>query len=382
MSTSSLLVHCKSCQHEFRAPQRLAGKKVNCPYCGRILTVGDPSSASNMSTGGDILVGKVIRGCELKRRLGAGSMGAVYEAHYIKGNRTVAVKLLSSKASKCDDLVKRFEREARLCKSIDHPNVIDVYDIGVEKKKYYMIMEYIDGNCLASLIDDRGQIPWKEAAEMMRTLAGALAKANELDIIHRDIKPANILISSQGKPMLADLGLGKQLNNEDDFGLTMQGTAMGTPAYMAPEQITDASNVTPAADVYGLGATFYHVIAGRRPYEGASAAEILSKLRTEDPEELKDLVPDVPQGMNDLIMQMIEKKPGNRPAHPQVLIQEIDATFAAPAKARQRRARRTAGRQQQKKKSSTSALLIIIIVLALIAIGVYFTLRASAPPGA
>ncbi|NRA36864.1 MAG: serine/threonine protein kinase, partial [Planctomycetes bacterium] len=238
MNENTILVNCVACEHEFSAPQRLNGKKVNCPYCGRVLMVGDASSASTTMIGGDPLVGKTIRGCQLKKRLGAGTMGAVYSAHYIKGDRTVAVKLLSNKAAKRQDLVTRFEREARLCKDIDHPNVIDVYDIGQEKNTHYMVMEFVDGSCMAGLIDDRGKLPWKEAAVMMRKLAGALAKANELNIIHRDIKPANILISETGEPKLADLGLGKQIGNEDDHGLTMQGTAMGTPAYMAPEQIT------------------------------------------------------------------------------------------------------------------------------------------------
>lgn len=372
MAEQSFLQNCTSCNHEFRAPVRLAGKKVNCSYCGKVITLAPPQEDKP----NDPLVGKVVRGCELKRRLGAGSMGAVYEAHYQKGNRTVAVKMLSSKAAKRDDLVQRFEREARLCKDIEHPHVINVYDVGQENNIHYMVMEYVDGQCLATMIEDRGKVPWKEAAAMMRKLASALAKANELNIIHRDIKPANILVASNGEPMLADLGLGKQLDNEDDYGLTLQGTAMGTPAYMAPEQITDASNATPSADVYGLGATFYHLIAGQRPYEAPSSADILTKLRNEDPPELKDLVPDVPQGFNDLIMQMIEKKPEDRPAHPSILIQEIDATLAAPTQARQRR-RRANVKRQTKKKNSNSGLIIVLIIIVVILCGVGYYLHST-----
>ena len=360
MKEKSFLQECPSCKHEFRAPERLVGRKVGCSHCGKVLTLTKPEDSTKKE---DPLIGRIIRGCELQRRLGAGTMGAVYQAHYAKGNRTVAVKLLSSKAANRSDLVQRFEREARLCKDIGHPNVVQAFDVGVEKNVNYLVMEYIDGQCLATMIEDRGQVPWSDAAQMMRKLASALARANELDIIHRDIKPANIMVDSKGEPKLADLGLGKQLSNEDDQGLTMQGTAMGTPAYMAPEQITDASSATPAADVYGLGATFYHVIAGRRPYEGKSSADILSKLRNEFPPELKDLVPDVPQGINDLIMQMIEKNPEDRPAHPSILIQEIDATLAAPSKARQRRRRAAAQRQHKRKKSKTGLIILLLIIL-------------------
>ena len=368
-------MECSSCQHEFRAPERLIGRKVNCSYCGKVLTIEKPEPQTQKVDG---LVGRVIRGCELQRRLGAGTMGAVYKAHYQKGDRTVAIKLLSDKAAQRPDLVERFEREARLCKDINHPHVIQSYDVGQEKNVHYMVMEYVDGQCLATLIDDRGRIPWQEAAGMMRKLASALARANEINVIHRDIKPANIIVDSQGEPKLADLGLGKQIGNEDDHGLTMQGTAMGTPAYMAPEQISDASSVTPSADVYGLGATFYHVISGRRPYEGKNSAEILTKLRNEDAPELKEVVPDVPQGFNDLIMQMIEKNPEDRPAHPSVLIQEIDTTLAAPTKARQRRRRAAAQRQQRRKKSNTPLIaVLVLIVLGLIGYVVYLQMYAS-----
>lgn len=364
MAEQSFLQTCKSCDHEFRAPLRLAGRKVRCSFCGKVLTLSTPDAEKPA----DPLVGKVIRGCELRRRLGAGTMGAVYEAHYIKGQRTVAVKLLSSKGARRPDLVKRFQREARLCKNIDHPNVIKVYDMGEDNGAHYMVMDYIDGRCMATMIEDQGKVSWKEAALMMRKLAEALARAHELEIIHRDIKPANILLRSDGEPILADLGLGKQLSNDDDYGLTLQGTAMGTPAYMAPEQITDASNATPAADVYGLGATFYHLIAGQRPYEAPTSAEILTKLKNEEPPELKDLVPDIPQGFNDLIMQMIEKNPEDRPAHPSILIKEIDATLAAPSQARQRRRRNAARRQPQHRKSSNGPLIMAVVAL-IVAVG-------------
>ena len=360
MAGPSFLQACSSCHHEFRAPERLIGRQVNCSYCGKVITIEKPVEQNQSD---DPLVGRVIRGCELKRRLGAGTMGAVYQAHYQKGDRMVAIKLLSDKAAKRADLVQRFEREARLCKDISHPHVIQAYDVGQEKNVHFMVMEFVDGQCLATLIEDRGKIPWQEAAGMMRKLASALARANEINVIHRDIKPANIIVDNNGEPKLADLGLGKQIGNEDDNGLTMQGTAMGTPAYMAPEQISDASSVTPAADVYGLGATFFHVIAGRRPYEGKNSAEILTKLRNEDAPELKDLVPDVPQGFNDLIMQMIEKNPGDRPAHPSILIQEIDATLAAPSKARQRRRRAAAQRHQQRHKKSNMPIIMLLLII-------------------
>ena len=203
MTAQSFLQTCTSCNHEFRAPLRLVGRKVNCSYCGKVLTLAQGSSKA----GKDPLIGRVIRGCELKRRLGAGTMGAVYQAHYIKGDRQVAVKMLSDKAANRQDLVQRFEREARLCNDIDHPHVIKSYDVGVENNVNYMVMEYVDGPCLATMIEDNGQVPWKDAAIMMRKLASALAKANELNIIHRDIKPANIIVDSNGEPKLADLGL-------------------------------------------------------------------------------------------------------------------------------------------------------------------------------
>ncbi len=359
-----LLQTCKACVHEFRVPMSLRGRTVLCPYCGAKINIG----AATPDKPVDKLVGQVIRGCRLDKRLGAGAMGAVYEAWYIKGERKVAIKLLSSKAAEIPEVIQRFIREAELCKALDHDNIIKVFDYGEERGVHYIVMEVVEGTTLSGVIEDADHLPWRQACGIIRSMASALAHAGEKDIIHRDIKPANILIRNDGEAKLADLGLGKQLSAETspEFALTMQGATMGTPAYMPPEQIADASSVDQSADVYSLGATFYHAVTGRRPFEGSNAAEIMNKLRHEEAPEPRSLVPEIPVGINDLIMQMLEKIPEDRPQHANDLIAEIDKTLANPEQARQRR-RGKARRGGQNQQSGGGKGLLIIVILVLLA---------------
>jgi serine/threonine protein kinase len=334
VSNTGHLQTCRLCSHEFRAPVALVGKKVACPYCRRPMEV-----VANAVANDDKLVGKELGGCRLARRLGAGAIGVVYEAEQLSIGRKVAIKMLSSKAANDAKVVQRFQREAKLCAQIQHPNVVTVYDCGFERGVHYLIMEYVDGTTLAGMVDERGRLPWREAAKLILQVGRGIEHAHGLGIVHRDIKPANVLVGTDGSAKLADLGLAKQLEDERSItgdgglGLTMQGVALGSPAYMPPEQIRSAKDVTPASDLYALGASFYQLVTGVLPFDGRTAPEVMTKVLRETAKPIVELASDVPPAIVAFIDRTLSKDPSGRPADASRFIVELEDAMANPERA-------------------------------------------------
>ena len=374
MSTSAHLQKCRSCTHEFRAPASLIGKQVACPHCRRPMAM-----VANLVANEDKLVGQVIGGCRLIRRLGAGAIGVVYEAEQLSVGRKVAVKMLSSKAANDQKVVQRFQREAKLCAQIQHPNVVSVYDCGFERGVHYLIMEYVDGTTLAGMVDERDRLPWREATKLILQVARGVEHAHGLGIVHRDIKPANILVSTDGNAKLADLGLAKQLEDErnitadEGLGLTMQGVALGSPAYMPPEQIRSAKDVTPASDLYALGASFYQLVTGVLPFDGRTAPEVMTKVLRETAKPIVELVNDVPPAIVAFIDRTLSKDPAGRPADASRFIVELEDAMArpdhVPSVGKPRTGKRSSpGNQAARGRSDASGSHFRTTVIAIIAI--------------
>jgi serine/threonine-protein kinase len=356
-----LLITCHHCQHEFRVVAKLVGKQMPCPHCLKQLMIsGDGPKVP------DKLIGKQLGGCRLTRRLGAGAIGLVYQADEVVGGRQVAVKMLSSKAAVEESVVKRFHREARLCSQIDHPHVVRVFDCGFDRGVNYLSMELVEGGTLASLIEERGAVPWAESLRYVRHVALALEHAGTLSIVHRDIKPANILVGTDGVAKLADLGLAKQHDIEEQVGseLTMQGVAIGSPSYMAPEQIRNAREARAPADIYSLGATWYHLLSGEPPYSGRNGSEVLAKVLRGPPTPLAERVPALPAGIADLVGRMMAKEVRDRPQTARELLAELDAVEAAPAQTRAQRSAAPSARRPAER--DTSGLVMIGIIVALV----------------
>ncbi|MFM2089941.1 MAG: hypothetical protein RLZZ127_430 [Planctomycetota bacterium] len=321
MSSASYLQSCRACKHEFRAAARYLGKIVACPTCRQPVAISDEKPVA------DKLVGKTIGGCTLQRRLGAGALGVVYEAVRTDGAR-MAVKLLSSEAAKLPDVVARFEREARLAMEINHPGVVAVHGCGQERGAHFLVMDFVDGATLAAMVEDQ-PLPWREAFAMVLPVAEALAVIHAQGVIHRDIKPANILVGADGKPKLADLGLAKNLDDEGT-GLTMQNVALGSPAYMPPEQIRDARSVGPSADLYALGATLFECLTGKLPFSGRTGPEVMTRVLKDPVPDPRTLVPDLPAGVAALVMATLAKTPAGRPADAGALAADLRAVLADP----------------------------------------------------
>ena len=329
--TEGLLQTCRACQHEFRVPTTLVAKEMPCPYCRKMMTIAAPAGTKE-----DRLVGREVAGCTLQRRLGAGALGVVYAAEQKAMQRLVAIKMLSSKAAAEPETVTRFQREAKLAAQIQHPNVAAVFDCGQDRGVHYLLMELVEGCTFGNLIEEHGKLSWHDTLAYGLQVAKALDSLHQRGIIHRDIKPANVLITYEGVAKLADLGLAKQLDFEPSAatGLTMQGVAMGSPAYMPPEQIRSAKDSTASCDLYALGASMFQAITGKLPFDGRSATEVMGKVLLNPAPPVTSLVPDVPTGVADLIDRLLAKEPKGRPGSAAALIVEIEAVMADPGRVR------------------------------------------------
>ena len=205
-----------------------------------------------------------IPGYEVQELLGHGGMGIVYKAWHLRLNRAVALKMLLAGAYARPEELERFHREAEAVAALVHPNIVQVHDVGDVDGRSFFTMEFVEGGSLAKQIQGVPQ-PAHQAAALVATLADAIHVAHQTGIVHRDLKPANILLTRDGTPKVTDFGLARKL--EDEGGLTLSGTPVGTPSYMAPEQARgDKRAIGTATDVYALGAILYELLTGRPPF--------------------------------------------------------------------------------------------------------------------
>ena len=263
-----------------------------------------------------------VDGYEVIEQLGQGGMGTVYRARQLSLDRTVALKTLHPKWAESADFLSRFTREAYAAAQLTHHNVVQIYDLGEEERIHYFSMEHVPGCTLGDLIKEKGALDPEEAAGYILQAARGLKFAHDHNMIHRDVKPANLLLNDQGVVKVADLGLvkrgteagaptGRKAEDGGDGGATRPG-AMGTPAYMAPEQGRDAGRVDHRVDIYSLGCTFYALTTGRPLFEGKTAAEVMTKHATEQvipPESIKKRVP---RSVSAIILKMVAKDPDER----------------------------------------------------------------------
>lgn len=271
-----------------------------------------------------------IPGYEILGLLGSGGMGVVYQARQVHLKRTVALKMILSGGHALPDQVSRFRAEAEAAARLQHPNIVQIYEIGEKDGVPYLALEYIGGGSLAQRLDGK-PLPPRLAAELVRTLALAIQHAHERGIIHRDLKPGNVLLAvasdqwpvarkepslatdhwSLATPKIADFGLAKRLDVEGTQ--TRTGTVLGTPYYMAPEQALGSQrNIGPATDVYALGAMLYEMLTGRPPFEAATVLEVLEQVRSHAPTSLRTLQPDVPADLETICLKCLQKETQER----------------------------------------------------------------------
>jgi len=244
---------------------------------------------------------------EVECVVGEGSMGVVYRATDPQINRRVAIKVMSDAVAQDTALRDRFLREAQTAGSLQHPNVVTIYDFGEVDDHLFIAMEYVEGNDLADLLSKNVAIPIIEALDLIVGLLNGLAYAHKRGIIHRDIKPANVRVDTEGKARLMDFGVAHLASSD----MTSTGMLLGTPAYMAPEQITGGS-VTAETDIFSVGAVLYELLAGRRPFVGDTLQSLMYSILNRAPESLEAIVPKLPTGLHDVVMRSLQKEPSHR----------------------------------------------------------------------
>jgi eukaryotic-like serine/threonine-protein kinase len=251
-----------------------------------------------------------ISGYEVESILGRGGMGVVYKARQLRLNRPVAVKMLLAGNLATKPETTRFTREAEAVAALRHANVVQIYDIGDHEGCPYFTMEFMEGGTLAAKLAGAPQ-PVAVTAELIITLASAVQVAHDAGIVHRDLKPANIFLTADGTPKIGDFGLAR--NFEADENLTLTGTRIGTPSYMAPEQaLGKVSAVGPAADVYSLGAILYEMLTGRPPFRGETAADTERQVIAEQPVPPSRLKGKVPRDLETICLKCLSKEPTHR----------------------------------------------------------------------
>lgn len=265
----------------------------------------------------EALIGTVLGNCKLQQLIGQGGMGAVYLAQQSRPRRQVAVKVLmpatSLKPHQLSAFLERFRRETDAAASLEHPNIMPVYEYGERGGLAYLVMPFISGGTLRDVMENEGQLPFQNAVNYLEQMAAALDFAHARGVIHRDIKPANMLLTPEGRLLLTDFGLVKILsdNQSEQLRLTGAGAPVGTPDYMSPEQVI-GSEVDGRADQYSLGVVLFQMLTGTTPFQGETPMQIASQQLHMQPPAPRSLRPDLPEAAEQVLLRAMAKRPGDR----------------------------------------------------------------------
>ncbi|MFO0851767.1 MAG: serine/threonine-protein kinase [Gemmataceae bacterium] len=277
---------------------------------------------------------------ELLEELGRGGMGVVYKARQKSLNRVIALKMVREAHLASETDAARFRAEAEAAARLTHPNIVTVHEVGSHDGQAYFGMEYVDGRTLAEAVARDGPLPPRQAAKLVATLARAVQHAHDHGVLHRDLKPSNILLEGASEestpsglapcplplapsPKVTDFGLAKQIDRAES--LTRTGAVVGTPSYMAPEQATGRKDLTPAADVYSLGAILYELLTGRPPFRAASPVDTLLLVLEQEPVRPRELNPTVDRGLELVCLKCLQKPPELRYPTAAALAADLEA---------------------------------------------------------
>ena len=312
----------------------------------------------------DVREGTLIGGKYLvEARVGEGAMGEVYRARNVDIDRIVAIKLLSDRHADDEIAVKRFLREAKNATLVRHPNVVDVIDLGQDDRGIpYMVQDFLSGEDLRSHLRKRGgRIPAADAIAIMRPIAHALAAAHAQGVVHRDVKPGNIFLANERgavTPKLVDFGISRMASPDETA--TMTGTLVGTPAYMAPEQIHDPNRIGPATDVWAFGVVLFELVCGRRPFEEANVGALYVAISQAPVPRMDQLAFEAPRELADIVARCVERDLARRIPNGAELVAALDGPELRAALSRppppELAGRHASGRMQAVRPSGEIAL--------------------------
>lgn len=251
-----------------------------------------------------------VHGFEILAEIGRGGMGVVYKARQLTLNRIVALKMLLSGSHAHSEDILRFLSEAEAVATLQHPNIVQVYETGHSENLPYMALEFVAGGSLDKILQ-KGPLPTAEAARLVKEMANGMNAAHQAGIVHRDLKPGNVLITGDGTPKITDFGLAKKV--EGGSGLTQTGAVMGTPSYMAPEQASgESKRVGPAADVYALGAILYCCLTGRPPFQANTQLDTLLQVLDHEPQAPRSIRKEIEPALEAICLKCLRKSPQDR----------------------------------------------------------------------
>lgn len=280
-----------------------------------------------------MLIGKRISGrYQILRAIGGGGMANVYLAEDMILDREVAIKILRFDFASDDDFIRRFRREAQSAASLDHPNIVSIYDVGEEDDIYYIVMEYVEGMTLKEYIHANGPLHPKEAVRIMEQVVAAMEEAHAKQLVHRDIKPHNILIDNLGNIKVTDFGIAMALSSAT---ITHTNSVLGSVHYLSPEQARGGL-ATKKSDIYSLGIVLYELISGRMPFEGESAVSVALKHLQSEPPSVRRWNPSVPQSVENIILKAMAKDPFYRYEDASEMQKDLKTAFD-PARLKEKR---------------------------------------------
>lgn len=255
--------------------------------------------------------GQKIPGYKVLGKLGAGAMATVFKAKQLSLDRIVAIKVLPRKFTSNPQFIERFYAEGRAAAQLNHPNIVQAYDVGKAGEYHYFVMEFVDGTTVYDEIAKHKRFAEKDAIDLTLQVAEALQHAHERGLIHRDVKPKNIMLTKEGVAKLADMGLARAISDRE-AAEAEQGKAFGTPYYISPEQIRGELNIGPQADIYSLGATLYHMVTGSVPFDGKNPSSVMHKHLKAELVPPDHVNPKLSSGISEIIEMMMAKDPANR----------------------------------------------------------------------
>ena len=271
---------------------------------------------------------------ELDTEIGRGGMGIVYRARDRRLKRQVAIKLLPPELAFRSEIKSRFLREAETAAQLSHPNIVPIYTVDEQESLVFFVMAYVSGDNLAKRLHERGVLTIDETRKILREVADALAYAHDRGVVHRDIKPDNILLDAvTGRPMVTDFGIARAMDSTGDSRLTATGMAIGTPAYMSPEQAAGEREIDGRSDLYSLGILGYQMLTGEPPFTAGSTPAMLVKHISERPVPVEQRRADVPTDLARSVMMLLEKDPAHRFPTASALVAALDTREAPPSRA-------------------------------------------------
>jgi serine/threonine-protein kinase len=265
-----------------------------------------------------------IPGYKIVGKLGAGAMAVVYKARQLSLNRMVAIKILPKRFSENPEYVERFYKEGQAAGRLNHPNIVQAIDVGEAGGYHYFVMEYVEGKTIADDLTAGNVFEEAEALDIIIQVAKALAHAHACSLIHRDVKPKNIMISTNGTVKLADMGLARE-TTDIEAAQSEAGKAYGTPYYIAPEQIRGKIDIDGRADIYGLGATLYHMLTGRVPFMAEDSADVMRKHLREKLIPPDHINTSLSAGVSEVIEIMMAKRKEKRYNDIEELLTDLEA---------------------------------------------------------